>query len=100
WFDTLTITRGGHLTESGSQSLEGTHANGILMQEGSGDYRVSITRLWGYAAAHSLTIHQHSTDGALIIDAQLLWTDGTGSFTKTGPGKVHLTALSSSSYTG
>lgn len=86
----FTITGGGSLTTTSSVST--TTTGGVLMQENAGNFTIDA------ATFSTPVVHQYSTSGILIIDANL--ASGSGIFAKTGPGAVRLAAGNSSTYTG
>ncbi len=69
-----TLTLGGHAV-----------INGLVMEEGSGDFTVTggATARLGTASTHTFYIHQHSLAGALVYDCLLV-----GEFHKLGGGKL------------
>lgn len=71
----------------------------ILMQEGTGDYTFDA-QTSPRDNAFSLFVHQYSTVGVLTFNAPIMNDTATGSFSKAGPGTVHIAASSTSSYTG
>lgn len=70
----------------------------ILMEEGTGDFVFDV-QVNPNVASYQLFVHQYST-GTLTFASQLLATDATGGFVKTGSGDVRVQASSSSSFTG
>ena len=73
---------------SGALTLESYAViNGLVMEEGSGDFTVSggATARLGMGSTHTFYIHQHSLAGSLVYDCLML-----GEYMKMGPGKLIL----------
>jgi hypothetical protein len=77
-----TIGQGGSLTFVSNPTYNHIGINGLLMEEGVGDYHIAVPITKG-----DRFIHQYSTTGILYLDAGI---DST--FTKTGPGTMVISA--------
>lgn len=76
-FGTLTIQGGGSVTVNSP-----LYGSAVLMEEGSSDYTIDCTA-FGNGSSVNTTIHQHSTNGNLILNAPLNCI-----LHKTGPGTL------------
>jgi hypothetical protein len=89
--NTLTIGGAGTLTSANSTAQINSKA--ILMEEGVGDYYLSIANV-GHSDGSQIRVYNYSTDGVLIITGHVgsrSGNYGNSRFVSAGPGTVRLT---------